>query len=66
MIVAQYEQFRPGIFKIATFNRWIVVVCGTKFVEELRKAPDTDVSYEEAVNEVSRAERSKQVLRPTP
>lgn len=48
----QYEQFRPGIFRIATLNRWIVVVCGTKFVEELRKAPDTDVSYEEALNDV--------------
>ena len=53
----QYEQFRSGIFKVATFNRWIVVVCGAKFVEELRKAPDADVSYAEAVNEVSRAEK---------
>ncbi|KAF8745079.1 hypothetical protein AX14_010551 [Amanita brunnescens Koide BX004] len=47
-----YGRFRPGIFKIATLNRWIVVVCGTKFIEELRKAPDTDISSEEAVNDV--------------
>ena len=53
-MTSQYEQFRPGIFKIATLNRWIVVVCGTKFIEELRKAPDTDISSEEAVNDVSR------------
>ncbi|KAK2461616.1 hypothetical protein APHAL10511_006079 [Amanita phalloides] len=48
-----YQRFKPGIFKVASFNQWIVVVCGAKFVEELRKAPDGGVScHEEAIDEI--------------
>lgn len=35
------------------FNRWLVVVCSSKLVEELRKAPDDELSFMEATNEVS-------------
>ncbi|KAF8640809.1 hypothetical protein AX17_000458 [Amanita inopinata Kibby_2008] len=52
MLQEGYERDQSGIFKVANFNQWIVVVCGTKYIEELRKAPDEDVSFVEAANEI--------------
>ncbi|KAI0795967.1 cytochrome P450 [Abortiporus biennis] len=46
-----YEQYRGCIFKIPQITRWQVVVTGRKFIEELRKADDEDLSFVEAVNE---------------
>ncbi|KAF8633024.1 hypothetical protein AX15_001616 [Amanita polypyramis BW_CC] len=52
MIQQGYERFSPGVFKIAGLNHWIVVVCGNKFIEELRKAPDEVISFQEAANDM--------------
>jgi hypothetical protein len=42
-----YEKTRPGLFKVATFRRWSVVVSGTELVEDVRKAPDNVLSVAE-------------------
>ncbi|KAH9061886.1 cytochrome P450 [Lactarius vividus] len=39
-----YENTRPGLFKIATFRRWMVLVSGPELVEDVRKAPDDVLS----------------------
>ena len=39
------------MFKIAQFTRWIVVVNGSKLVDDLRKHPD-ELSFEEGTEEV--------------
>ncbi|KAH9025148.1 cytochrome P450 [Lactarius hengduanensis] len=39
-----YEKTRPGLFKIATFRRWMVLVSGPELVEDVRKASDDVLS----------------------
>ena len=41
------------MFKIALMDRWLVVVTGTRLVDELQKFPDDYVSASEAIGEVS-------------
>ncbi|KAF8471427.1 cytochrome P450 [Russula ochroleuca] len=44
MLKEGYEKTKPGLFKIATFRRWIVVPSGTEMIEEVLKAPDSALS----------------------
>ena len=37
-------QTRPGLFKIATFRRWMVLPSGPELIEDVRKAPDDVLS----------------------
>lgn len=46
------SKYGPRIFKIATLNRWLVVVSGTQHIEELRKAAEDDVSFTAAAHKV--------------
>ena len=39
------------MFKVAQFNGWIVVVNGSKLVDEVRKRPD-ELSFDEGMEEV--------------
>ncbi|KAH9055827.1 cytochrome P450 [Lactarius deliciosus] len=39
-----YEKTKPGLFKIATFRRWMVLVSGPELVEDVRKASDDVLS----------------------
>ncbi|KAI0076796.1 cytochrome P450 [Panus rudis PR-1116 ss-1] len=48
MLKEGYEKYKGGVFKIATFERWLVVVNGPRMVEELRKFPDDQVSFIDA------------------
>lgn len=45
----QSYQFPNGIFRYPTLTRWIVVVTKSKYVEELRKAPEDELSASEAM-----------------
>jgi hypothetical protein len=45
-------QYRHSIFKVPNFSRWTVVVTGSKFIDELRKAPEDVLSFSEATDEV--------------
>ncbi|KAJ3508841.1 hypothetical protein NLJ89_g5533 [Agrocybe chaxingu] len=38
------SSFQPGIFKISTLSRWLVVITSTQHIEELRKAPEEEVT----------------------
>jgi hypothetical protein len=46
------SQSRRGLFKIATFRRWMVVVSGPEVIEDIRKAPDDVLSMEASSIEV--------------
>jgi len=52
-IQAGYEKHRDGMFKIATMDRWIVVLTGTKLVAECSKAREEDLSAHTATHSVS-------------
>lgn len=46
------EQYKDSTFKVALFDRWLVVVSGRTLVEELRRLPDDQVSFEKGAEEV--------------
>ncbi|KAG6333860.1 hypothetical protein ID866_5235 [Astraeus odoratus] len=48
-----YDKYKNSIpFKIPTLQYWIVVVSGRKLLDEVRKAPDDQLSANEAGKEV--------------
>jgi len=46
-----YQKYRGKAFKIAEFNKWLVIVSGPQLIDELRRAPDDALSFLEATNE---------------
>ncbi|OBZ73466.1 Ent-kaurene oxidase [Grifola frondosa] len=50
MIREGYTKYKGGAFKIAELNGWHVIVSGPSLSDELRKAGDDQLSFEEAVN----------------
>lgn len=40
------------IFRVAMINRWLVIVSGAQMNEELRKFPDEEMSFVDAVEDV--------------
>ena len=41
------------IFRVAMINRWLVIVSGAQMNEELRKFPDEQMSFVDAVEDVN-------------
>ncbi|KAH9975535.1 cytochrome P450 [Lactifluus volemus] len=41
MLKEGYEKTRPGLFKIASFRKWIVLAAGPELAEDIKKAPDS-------------------------
>ena len=48
-----FRQYHPGIFKIAILDRWLVVVTGAELIEDIRKAPEDELSFISATKEAS-------------
>ncbi|CCM06932.1 uncharacterized protein FIBRA_09244 [Fibroporia radiculosa] len=51
-----YSKYKGGVFKIAELNCWIVLVTGSELVEELRKVPDSILSFPVALQELIQEE----------
>lgn len=47
-----FTQFHGAVFKVALFDQWMVIVNGRKLVDDLRKRPDDELSFNEALEEV--------------
>jgi hypothetical protein len=45
-------QFKGTVFRVATLEKWVVVLCSPALVDELRKAPENELSFDSAINEV--------------
>ena len=45
-------QNKPGLFKFASFKRWIVIPSGSELIEDVRKATDDFLSNSEPLMEV--------------
>ncbi|KAH9954865.1 cytochrome P450 [Russula dissimulans] len=52
----------PGLFKIATFRKWMVLAAGPELIEDIRKAPDNVLSFREPILEFLQAEYTLNVL----
>ncbi|KAF9482443.1 cytochrome P450 [Pholiota conissans] len=44
-----YEKHYPGLFKVPTMGRWMVVATGPQSVEDIRRASDDQLSFIEAL-----------------
>ncbi|KAH9992075.1 cytochrome P450 [Russula vinacea] len=64
MIKDGYEKTRPGLFKIATFQRWVVLASGSGPIEDVRRAPDDVLSGAEAIKETLQPEYTLDLLNP--
>ncbi|KIK81319.1 hypothetical protein PAXRUDRAFT_15297 [Paxillus rubicundulus Ve08.2h10] len=51
-----YEKHKGTPFKVANLHRWMVIVSGSQFVEDVRKASDDELSSAEAVNDILKVE----------
>ncbi|KAH9036352.1 cytochrome P450 [Lactarius pseudohatsudake] len=51
-----YENARQGVFKIAGFRRWMVLVSGPELVEDVRKAPEDVLSVKASTAELLQLE----------
>ncbi len=45
-------QFHNSAFKVALIDQWLVVVSGSKMVDEFRKRSDEELSFIEGVEDV--------------
>ncbi|GJE92111.1 cytochrome P450 [Phanerochaete sordida] len=43
-----YRKFKGHPFKVANFNRWLVLVSGPQLIDDIRKASDHELSFDEA------------------
>ncbi|KAF8271105.1 hypothetical protein EI94DRAFT_635637 [Lactarius quietus] len=62
MLEHGYEKSRRGLFKIATFRRWLVVASGPELIEDLKKASDDVLSLKGQVDEFLQAEYTLDLL----
>ncbi|KIJ66616.1 hypothetical protein HYDPIDRAFT_109704 [Hydnomerulius pinastri MD-312] len=51
-----YDKYRAAPFKVANLYHWMVIVSGHQLLEELRKAPDDQLSFMEATNDSLKVE----------
>ncbi|KAI3614209.1 cytochrome p450 [Moniliophthora roreri] len=58
LVLEGYEKYQGRVFKIPRLTKWIVVVTSPQLVDELRKAPDECLSFEEAVNDSLQVEHT--------
>jgi cytochrome P450 len=52
MIREGYHKYKGTPFKVANLDRWQVIVSGPQAVEELRQAPDGELSFAAATREI--------------
>ncbi|KAH9975528.1 cytochrome P450 [Lactifluus volemus] len=62
MLKEGYEKTKPGLFKIASFRRWIVLAAGPELAEDIRKAPDNVLNMITPVNEGLQSEYTFKLL----
>ncbi|KAI0066399.1 cytochrome P450 [Artomyces pyxidatus] len=49
MVQEGYEKYKPGLFKIPTLDTWTVVAVGHQYVDDILKAPDSVLSFDQAI-----------------
>ncbi|KAI0800573.1 cytochrome P450 [Fomes fomentarius] len=52
LLVHGYQKYHGSAFKVALLDQWMVIVSGSKMVDELRKRPDDELSFIEGVEEL--------------
>ncbi|KAH9477540.1 Cytochrome P450 monooxygenase 71 [Psilocybe cubensis] len=47
------EKYRDAAFKISNIGRWVVMVSGSQMLEDIRRASEDQLSFDDAVGEIS-------------
>ncbi|KAF9453723.1 cytochrome P450 [Macrolepiota fuliginosa MF-IS2] len=56
LIQEGYNTYPGRPFKVATISKWVVVLNGPQLVEDVRRAPDDILSFDDAIAEQTQAE----------
>jgi hypothetical protein len=43
---------KGGMFRVPLIDRWVVVLTGPRLIEELRKVPEDELSFDHAMRDV--------------
>jgi len=62
MLMEGYKKTTPGLFKIAGFRRWTVLVAGSELIDDIRRAPDDVLSMLEPIIELIQPEYTLDLL----
>ncbi|KAH9975533.1 cytochrome P450 [Lactifluus volemus] len=62
MLKEGYEKTRPGLFKIASFRRWIFLAAGPELAEDIRMAPDNVLDNLTPIHETFQHEYTLKLL----
>ncbi|KAI0248473.1 cytochrome P450 [Lactifluus subvellereus] len=57
-----YEKNKPGMFKIATFWRWMVLPTGAQLIEDIKRVPDDVLSFREPLREFLQTDYTFSIL----
>ncbi|KAG2057010.1 cytochrome P450 [Suillus hirtellus] len=52
MVQEGYEKHKGGMFKVPLFDKWVVVLTGPRLIEELRKVPEDELSFDHAMRDL--------------
>ncbi|KAJ8464090.1 hypothetical protein ONZ51_g9826 [Trametes cubensis] len=46
-----YDKYHGSVFKVAMLDQWLVVISGPQLLDEIRKRPDDEVTFQAAADE---------------
>ena len=51
--ILPHLKYRHSIFRVPNLDKWMVIVRGPEYIEEIKKAPETQLSFVDEAEEVS-------------
>ncbi|KAJ6459758.1 cytochrome P450 [Mycena vulgaris] len=52
MVTEGYQKFYGGVYKFPQIGGWMVMASGTDMVEDIRRAPDDELSFSQALEDI--------------
>lgn len=52
MVQEGYQKHKGGMFRVPLIDRWVVVLTGPRLIEELRKVPKDELSFDHAMRDL--------------
>ncbi|KAG2159653.1 cytochrome P450 [Suillus bovinus] len=52
MVQEGYQKHKGGMFRVPLFDKWVVVLTGPRLIEELRKVPEDELSFDHAMRDL--------------
>lgn len=52
MVEEGYQKHKGGMFRVPLIDRWVVVLTGPRLIEELRKVPEDELSFDHAMRDL--------------